>query len=154
MGETTRSVPAIENGTVIDHIAVGCGLKIIRLLEINDLRHLVTIGLNLESKLMGHKDIIKVTDRQITPDEANQIAILSPQATINIVKNYRVESKFRVHPPDKIEGIVVCPNPRCISNCAGVVSRFAVETVQKGIWLRCHYCEKNYLQSEIKYVRD
>lgn len=150
---TTRSVPAIENGTVIDHILVGYGLKIIDLLRINDHRHVVTIGLNLESQLMGHKDIIKVSGRQITPEEANQIAILSPLATINIVRNFEVESKFRVRPPEMIERIVVCPNSRCISNCAGIASRFEVQNLQGALWLRCHYCEKGYSQSEIKGYR-
>jgi aspartate carbamoyltransferase regulatory subunit len=153
MENRSRSVPAIDNGTVIDHIQAGYGLKIIDLLKINDGRHVVTIGLNLESKLIGHKDIIKITGRHITPEEANQIAILSPEATINIVRNFRVESKYRVQAPDMIARIVVCPNSRCISNCSGMESRFEVQNFQGTLWLRCHYCEKSYSQSEIKGYR-
>lgn len=153
MKATSRSVAAIREGTVIDHIAAGSALAICRLLGIDRHAGQVTIGLNLISKRLGHKDVIKVSGREITPDEANRLALLAPCATINIVKEHQVASKFRVECPEVVEGMIVCPNPRCITNCEPVESRFGVTPRQGEKWLRCHFCERSYPQSEIESYR-
>ena len=56
----TLSVSAIKNGTVIDHISPGQALRIIQLLSLPSSKYTVTIGLNLHSKLIGIKDLIKI----------------------------------------------------------------------------------------------
>ena len=52
-------VTALKEGTVIDHLAVGTALKVLDILGIS-FEGSVTIGLNLDSKKMGQKDIIKI----------------------------------------------------------------------------------------------
>ncbi|HBU06990.1 MAG TPA: aspartate carbamoyltransferase regulatory subunit [Candidatus Magasanikbacteria bacterium] len=143
-------VTAIKDGTVIDHITAGHALKIIRLLNLADHNKLVTVGLNLPSKAMKFKDLIKVEDLELTPEQINRIAILAPDGTINIIKNYEVVKKFHVTLPDIIEYVVVCPNPKCITNNETMSSKFLTIKSKEEIKLRCHYCEKTFHQTEIK----
>ena len=81
-------VYAIEDGTVIDHIQAGRAMKIISILKLASHKNTVTVGLNFGSDHLGRKDIIKVEDRELTPEEANRVAIFAPKATINIIRNF------------------------------------------------------------------
>jgi aspartate carbamoyltransferase regulatory subunit len=149
--EKTLSVAAIENGTVIDHIDAHYALAIIRLLNLPEGGRLVTVGLNLPSKHMGTKDLIKVEGREITEEEANRIAILSPTATINVIKKYVVGKKFTVSLPKTIDHVIVCPNSMCISNNERMMNtKFHVFHNGTEVRLKCHYCEKGFSQTDIK----
>ena len=146
----TLSVSAIKNGTVIDHITAGHALKIVRLLDLAGEKKQVTVGLNLPSKSMGHKDLIKVEGKELTVAEGNEVAILAPHASINIIKNYKVNKKFDIKIPKTIDYVVVCPNPRCITNNERMETKFEVSKNKKGVSLKCTYCEKQFDQEEIK----
>lgn len=136
--EKTLSVAAIESGTVIDHVLVGSGMRIVRLLKLTEGRHRVTLGLNLPSKSLEYKDLIKVEGREISIEEANQIALFAPQATINIIRNFRPHMKFKVSLPQSVKGILRCPNELCVTNHEEMATHFRV---RKG-FLSCYYCEK------------
>ena len=56
-------VAALENGTAIDHIPSDQVFKVVSLLKLENLPNPITIGNNLESKKMGKKGIIKISDR-------------------------------------------------------------------------------------------
>lgn len=142
-------VSAIKNGTVIDHITAGHALKIIRLLNLADHNKVVTVGLNLPSRAMRIKDLIKVECRELTPDEISRVAILAPRASINIIKNYKVTKKFHVNIPETIEYVIICPNPKCITNNESMSSKFNVLHENNKIKLKCNYCEKIFKQDEI-----
>jgi len=147
-------VAAIKEGTVIDHIPVGNALKIIRLLNLAAYNKLVTVGLNLPSRAMKYKDLIKVEGREVTLQEIDKIAILAPLATINIIKNYNVVRKLKVTIPENVEYVVVCPNPKCITNNETMNSKFKVLVDKNGLKLKCHYCEKVFCQEEIKEYKN
>ncbi len=142
-------VSAIKNGTVIDHITAGQALKIIRLLNLPSYDKVVTVGLNLPSREMKHKDLIKVEGRELSEAEVNQVAILSPSASINIIREYEIVKKLKVRLPEKIEHIIVCPNPKCITNNERMDTVFHVNGGDS-VKLKCHYCEKIFKQDEIK----
>jgi aspartate carbamoyltransferase regulatory subunit len=148
--QQTLSVPAIQNGTVIDHIAPGCALIIIHLLKISHSQQLVTIGLNLASGSLGLKDLIKIENRLLSDQEIHEIAVFAPNATINLVKDYKIEKKTKASLPHIIETLLVCPNTHCITNHDQVKSSFYVDSFKNKIQLRCKYCEKFYLRDEIK----
>lgn len=147
-------VSAIKDGTVIDHIKAGHALKIIRLLNLAEHNKLVTVGLNLPSKATKIKDLIKVEGRELTPEEINRIAIFAPQGTINIIKNYEVAKKFHAEIPDIVEYVIVCPNPKCITNHEHIDSKFHVLEDKGEITLKCHYCEKGFTEKEIKEYKN
>lgn len=148
----TLSVAAIKQGTVIDHIPAGSALPMIRLLHLAVQKKQVTVGLNLPSRAMGHKDLIKVEERELTQDEVSQVAILAPDATINIIKNYAVVKKFSMKLPDRIDRVMLCPNPTCITNHERMATSFLVHTYKKEIRLRCKYCEKIFKQDDIAHL--
>lgn len=147
----TLSVSAIKNGTVIDHIRAGQALRIVKLLEILDSKkNKVTLGLNLPSKLLGFKDLIKIENRVLTNDEANQIVVFAPEATINIIDEFEVIQKINTHLPQSIRNVFICPNPVCVTHNEPVESQFEIEELGKHIKLICHYCEKSFDRDQVK----
>jgi aspartate carbamoyltransferase regulatory subunit len=148
----TLSVSAIKTGTVIDHIAVGQALKIVRLLQFDRDERRVTIGLNLQSKSMGLKDLIKIEDVLLSEEQACHIAIFSPQATVNLIENFKIVRKFCVALPPAIYGVLSCANPRCITCTESIATLFQVEAGSERVWLRCHHCEHIFsLEGENTY---
>jgi aspartate carbamoyltransferase regulatory subunit len=143
-------VSAIENGTVIDHITDKSALKIIQLLHLASGGTTVTVGLNLPSKKMGSKDLIKISGHEIQVDEANRIAIFSPEASINIIRDFKIVKKFTVTLPEKIKDLLSCPNPQCITNHETICTEFIVNTKQKKVRLHCVYCEKLFDRDELQ----
>jgi len=129
----------IENGTVIDHITAGEALNVLRIIGITGTtKESISVATNVQSGLMPKKDIVKIDNRELLKEEVDRIALISPKATINIIRNYKVFEKKGVQIPKVITGIVKCPNPRCISNAnEPIESRF--EVLESGI--RCLYCE-------------
>jgi len=146
----TLSVSAIENGTAIDHIIAGQALRIVSLLQLSHDDKQISIGLYQESSAMGRKDLIKLVDRQLSPQEVDRIAILSPNATINLIRNFEVVEKKKVTLPQQIEEVVPCPNPRCISNHEPMPTSFSVRRHAGGvICLQCRYCRKVFTQDDL-----
>lgn len=147
----TLSVSAIKNGTVIDHIPAGQALRIMKLLRVLDSKkNKVTLGLNLPSKLIGLKDLIKIENRFLTNDEANEIVIFAPAATINIINDFEVTQKINTHLPNAITNVFICPNPVCITHNEPINSHFIIEEEGKRIKLTCHYCEKAFDRDQVK----
>ncbi len=132
-------VRRIRNGTVIDHIDCGEALNVVKILGITGTtQEALSIATNVQSRDIGRKDIVKLTNRELSKEEVDRIALISPRATINIVRNFKVCEKKGVEIPREIVGIVKCPNPGCISNTNEPIdSKF--EVLPKG--LRCHYCD-------------
>lgn len=148
--KNTLSVSAIKNGTVIDHITSGQGLRIIHLLSLQDSSLRVTIGLRLPSKIIGTKDIIKIEDRLLTEAEANEIVVFSRSATINIIENFEVVKKVSTHLPEEMNNVFLCPNPSCITQTDNINSRFKIKQQVKTIKLICHYCEQVFDRDQVK----
>ena len=132
-------VRRIKNGTVIDHIDGGEALNVVKILGITGAtQEALSIATNVPSRNMERKDIVKLTNRELSKEEVNRIALISPHATINIIRNFKVWEKKGVEIPTLIEGIVRCPNPGCISNTnEPITSKF--EVTSKG--LHCKYCD-------------
>ena len=136
-------VRRIKNGTVIDHIDSGKSLTVLNTLNIdgND-GNIVTVALNVPSSKMTKKDMIKIENRFLHKDETDKIALISPNATINIIKNYKLTEKRKIQVPDSISGIFRCPNMNCISNQEkGIISTIVVLD-KKDIVLKCKYCRR------------
>jgi len=134
-------VRAIKNGTVIDHIPAELLFKVINILELDKCSTSVTIGNNYKSEMLGKKGIIKISEKFFEAEEINKISLIAPNAKLNIIKDYQVVNKRVVEAPQKVEGIVKCMNPKCITNIEDVFTKFKVMSPSP-ITLKCHYCEK------------
>ncbi|HRZ43051.1 MAG TPA: aspartate carbamoyltransferase regulatory subunit [Bacteroidales bacterium] len=135
-------VSAIENGTVIDHIAHGKVLQVVKILGLEDFEDQIYLGANLESKKYGKKGIIKISNHFFEESDINRIALISPSATIIEIKDFVIVKKFNVQVPSLVQGIVKCINPKCVTNQQKVETRFEVFTIENRMRLKCHYCEK------------
>jgi aspartate carbamoyltransferase regulatory subunit len=141
LSETTLRVTKIKDGTVIDHITAGHALEVLQILGVTDqVKGVVTVGMNVPSKTLGLKDMVKIEGRELKSEEVDRIALLAPHASINIIRDYKVVDKQLVRLPKVIHETVKCANPACISNSREPVkSTFYVEN-EEPLQLRCHYC--------------
>ena len=139
--ERTLRVSKIKDGTVIDHITGGHALDVLKILGITHFEEgAVTVAINVPSKNLGIKDIVKVEGRELDTEQVDKIALLAPHATINIIRNYMVVEKQRVKLPAILRGIVKCTNPTCISNSNEPVQPIFYVEQEEPLRLSCHYC--------------
>jgi aspartate carbamoyltransferase regulatory subunit len=151
MKDKKLEVSAIENGTVIDHIPAKVLFKVISILGLDRIDKQITFGTNLESKKLGKKAIIKLSDTFFIDKEINKIALVAPQAKLNIIRNYNVVEKRVVEVPEDIVGIAKCMNPKCITNSEKIVTKFTVVS-HRDVKLKCHYCEKITDQEHMEII--
>jgi aspartate carbamoyltransferase regulatory subunit len=152
MEQSELMVRRIKEGTVIDHIDEGKGLQVLDALRIDGKDgSLITIALNVPSGKSKKKDIIKVENKFLKDDDTNKIAVISPQATINIIKNYKLIEKRRVALPNEIDRIFRCSNPDCITNSTEHMESIMDLIDKKGMILKCRYCARILDVNEIKY---
>lgn len=151
MKAKTLKISAIKEGTVIDHIATSNTFKVAELLNLRGSQNVVTVGVNFESKRLGRKGVIKIGGRFLTKQEVDKIALVAPEANINIIKGYEVAKKFNVEIPDVIQGIIKCANPNCITNKEFAKTKFHVLS-RNPLKVRCHYCERVIGKEDIELV--
>jgi aspartate carbamoyltransferase regulatory subunit len=148
MSKKELKVNAIKNGTVIDHIPAKNLFKVISILGLDKISNQITFGTNLESHRMGHKAIIKVAEKFFEDEEINKIALVAPDAKLNIIRDYEVVEKKEVMIPNEVKGIVQCFNPKCITNHEPIPTHFILVD-RDNISLKCHYCEKITAQEHL-----
>lgn len=151
MSKKERLVAAIENGTVIDHIPAEKTYAVATLLGLQKLQTPVTIGYNYPSKKLGKKGIIKIEDKFFTDEEISRLSVVAPNVVLNVIRDYGVVEKKKVVTPDTLKGIVRCNNPKCITNNEPMNTIFHVIDKNSGI-IKCHYCDKEQVISEVKLV--
>ena len=137
-------ITPIKNGTVIDHIGDGLALEVLRIMgaQALDKDSTVSVALHVRSNKLGWKDIVKVENMELSPRKVNAIALIAPTATISIIREYKVREKRPVDLPERIVGVLRCPNLNCISNqVEPVESEFEV-TQRRPVVLTCAFCER------------
>ncbi len=141
------NVEPLENGTVIDHIKSGKGKKVLEMLGISELNvGRVALVMNVPSKRLGKKDIVKIEGAFVSEGQTNLVALLSQNSTINIIKNGKVSEKRNVVLPKSLDGIGKCPNPNCITNFEPAKKKFLL---LKNENYSCHYCERLFKAEEL-----
>ena len=140
-------VALIRNGTVIDHITSGQALNVLKILGVNDsnIDSTISILIHVQSKkegLGGWKDVVKVEDRELDPKTVDKIALIAPNATIVIIRDYSVAEKKKVSLAKSVCGLVRCSNPNCITNKnEPILPEFDVISKDPPT-LRCKYCDR------------
>ena len=142
-------VSALENGTVLDHIPAENVYKALDLLALKGIENQITIGINLTSKVHGKKGIIKIENKFFEDEELNKLALIAPDATVNVIRDFKVVEKKKLEMPAEVVGIAKCRNPKCVTNHQPIKTRFATIQDNNRISLLCHFCEKI---SDIKSV--
>ncbi|MCG8539649.1 MAG: aspartate carbamoyltransferase regulatory subunit [Clostridia bacterium] len=133
-------VKQIQNGIVIDHIKSGNGLKIFNKLELNKTNSPVVLLMNVESKLLGKKDIIKIEN---TFDvDLNLLGLIDENISINFIKDGKVIDKKKVVVPEEVTGLVTCKNPRCITNSDDYLKPTFNLMSRENLEYKCSFCDE------------
>ena len=141
MSQKYMKVERIEHGTVIDHILPAKAFDVLRVLGLSKDRTM-SILVNSHSKKGGRKDILKFEDVELSAEEANLVALVSPQATIKIIVGGKVVRKFNAEAPHVVRGILSCSNPNCISNQNEPITTEFTLGSDEGHRYVCSYCER------------
>jgi aspartate carbamoyltransferase regulatory subunit len=147
-------IQPIKNGSVIDHIPPGNALKVLRILGLpkKETTSIISAVMNVPSKTVGRKDIVKIEDRELEPEESDKIALIAPHATVNIIRNYEVVEKHALIIPDELVSIVRCPNPSCISNSNEPIKPRFIVTSKRPLRMKCYYCEREPTDIEAQII--
>lgn len=143
-------VSAIRNGTVIDHIPSDCLFKLVTVLGLQDSQDEILVGNHLQSKKLGSKGIIKLSNVFLDKHTVDKISLLARGASVITIKDYDVQTKQIIKLPDMLVDSVRCFNPKCITNHEGAVTKFTVLDKQE-LKLQCHYCEKLMYEPQIEF---
>ncbi|MEM4348424.1 MAG: aspartate carbamoyltransferase regulatory subunit [Candidatus Anstonellaceae archaeon] len=140
-------VKKIEEGTVMDHIAAGMGMKVLQIIsEKYPIQKAAALIINVPSRKLGRKDIVKLEGVFVDEKTANRISLIAPSATMNIIKGGKVVDKHKVVLPQVLSGLLSCPNPKCITSHEPAKTTFSVE----GTKLRCRHCERLFSPEEFR----
>ena len=133
------NVDSIRDGIVIDHIAAGRGMRLYRLLGLENLDVPVALITNVNSGKLGRKDIIKVdAELELNMDV---IGYVDPGATVNVIRQGELMEKKRIDMPEKLINVLRCKNPRCISTCEQELPQVFRLASRETKEYRCLYCE-------------
>ncbi len=137
-------ITPIKNGTVIDHIGNGLALDVLRIVGVQtlDKDSTVSVALHVRSGKLGWKDILKVENMELSPRKVNAIALIAPTATISIIRDFKVQEKRTVDLPDRIVGVLRCPNLNCITNQPEPIESEFTVLRRRPVLLACAYCER------------
>jgi aspartate carbamoyltransferase regulatory subunit len=130
----------LHDGTVVDHLPSGTAPRALALLNLPR-EGPITVGMNVPSKRHGAKDIVRVEGLVLKKHELDRLALLGRQITVSIVRGGVVTQKQVLEVPARVEGILPCPNPTCITRSEAVRTVFH----RMGDYpyrFRCHHCER------------
>ncbi len=154
VGDDKIRIVKIHDGTVIDHIRAGKALEVLKILRITgENGNVVSLAMNISSSKIEKKDIVKVEHRFLKDEEVARIALVAPEATINLIEDNKLIKKIHIELPDTLTDIMKCPNQRCVTNKERepIHSKYQVIS-HKPIQLKCLYCwtliEEGHIISE------
>lgn len=136
------SVNTIRNGLVIDHIRSGCGPRIFSWLGLDKASYRVALIMNVPSRKLGKKDIIKIDN--IINIDYSVLGFIDPNITVNVVQNEEIVKKIDLVLPEKVENVIRCKNPRCITTSEPYLSQVFRLVNRERSEYRCEYCDELY----------
>ena len=134
------NISGIENGYVIDHIKAGNCMKIYDALNLSRYDGQVAIIRHAKSNKYGKKDIIKIEG--LIDLDLELLGFLDDNITIDVIRNNQIIEKKKLSLPDRIAGVAVCKNPRCITSIEQELQHVFVLTDREKHVYRCVYCEE------------
>lgn len=142
------NVDTIKNGLVIDHIKAGCGPQIFHWLGLDKASFTSALIMNVPSKKTERKDIIKIDN--IINIDFSVLGFVDPNICVNIIKDEKIVRKIRMELPDRVENVIKCKNPRCITMTEHYVPQVFILADRKKSTYRCEYCDAFYTAGKIE----
>jgi len=134
------NIDKIKNGIVIDHIRAGQGIRIFNWLGLDKAPYTVAFLVNANSRMMGKKDIIKI-DNTININ-FNLLGLIDPNITVNVIENQIITEKISLRLPERVESVLICKNPRCITSTEKYIPHIFHLENDKLQTYRCEYCDE------------
>lgn len=127
--QTGMFIDKIHDGTVIDHLSVGALRAVDTALDLENRGYSCTTAVISEKPT----PFIKTNMRELAERDLKKIALISPEPTINTIRDGRMIEKFVY---------LLCANANCISRTVNedVPPRFYND---RGT-IRCRYCRRSY----------
>ena len=88
---------------------------------------------------MGRKDIIKVD--KVIDINFDALGYVDPGVTVNIIKDGKLAKRQNIDIPERIENVIKCKNPRCITTVEQELKHIFVLSDKENRVYRCIYCE-------------
>ncbi|MCD1655661.1 aspartate carbamoyltransferase regulatory subunit [Treponema zuelzerae] len=136
------NVQKIRDGLVIDHIRAGTGLRIFNWLKLDRVPFSVALIMNVPSKQMGTKDIIKI-DNHLDIDYS-VLGFIDPNITVSVIEGEHVMRKITLALPERVENVIRCRNPRCITSSEAGIPHVFHLIDRKRAEYACEYCDEAY----------
>jgi aspartate carbamoyltransferase regulatory subunit len=134
------NIEKIKNGIVIDHIKAGLGSRIFNWLGLDKVPYTVAFVANANSKKCEKKDVIKIDNTIMI--NLDVLGLIDPNITVSIIENEQVTKKIKLQLPQKVENVLICKNPRCISSTEKYLTHvFHLENNEQRTY-RCEYCDE------------
>jgi len=134
------NIDKIKNGIVIDHIKAGLGIRIFNWLNLDKAPYTVAFVANAVSEKCGTKDIVKIADTIAINFEV--LGLIDPNITVSIIKDEKVTEKVKLQLPLKVENVLICKNPRCISSTEKYIPHVFHLESKELLSYRCEYCDE------------
>jgi aspartate carbamoyltransferase regulatory subunit len=136
------TINAIKKGIVIDHITAGRGVRIFKYLGLDRADFTVAFIMNVPSGKMGKKDVLKIEN--VIDIDYTVLGFIDPNISISVIDEEKVVKKIKLTLPDRIEHVICCSNPRCITSIEQeIVQRFYLSDRKRASY-RCEYCDEVY----------
>jgi len=132
------NVEKIKNGIVIDHIKAGQGIRIFNWLGLGKAPYNVAFVVNASSAQMGRKDVIKIANTMEINLEV--LGLIDPNITVNTIVDEKITGKIKIQLPKRVENVLICKNPRCITSSEKVPHIFYLHDSAQESY-RCEYCD-------------
>lgn len=142
------TINSLKNGIVIDHIKEGLGIKIFNYLGLQRADFTVALILNVESSKLTKKDMIKIEN--FPEIDFKVLGLIDPHITINIIENEEIKDKINFSLPVKVEDLIKCKNPRCVTSNERYVKQTFHLVDEANLEYRCEYCDEIYKVSEVQ----
>ena len=140
-----RRVTAFCNGTVVDHTPAGKSLQVMQMLRINVGRsNPISLVMNVPSGKVGRKDVLKIEDRELTQEELDRLALIAPNASVAIIRNYGVAEKRQIELGNELVNIASCSFWNCITQNSREPLPHKLRVVStEPLDVRCSYCGRS-----------
>ena len=121
-------------------IISGQGIRIFNWLGLDKTPNTVAFVVNANSKIMKKKDIIKI-ENAITIN-FDVLGLIDPHITVNVIENQEIIDKKKLSLPERIENVLICKNPRCITSTEKYIPHIFHLENDKLQTYRCEYCDE------------
>ncbi len=132
-------IDKIHDGTVIDHLDKGSLRAVDAALDLENRGHSITTAAITEKS----NPFIKTDLPELSERDMKQIALISPEPTINYIKGGRVREKFVY---------LLCRNSNCITRT--IVEDVPPKFYRDGTSIRCRYCRRPYTLKSHKVTEE